>query len=108
MIRRFTRISKSNTRYDTMNSSILLTLDETDVLEVNPIPKNNNELYLFLILIKVSIIMTVKVCQTLVNLYSYHNKKILDKHYGTSIKQLRKITLRAIDDLEAGLTTRGS
>lgn len=72
--------------------------------EVNQNPTANSELYLLLITIKLSIFMALKIGQALVHLYSCHNKRVIDKHHNTSIARLQKITSKAGDNLEAGLS----
>lgn len=80
-------------RYNTMNVT-------TEDIPVNP--TSNSEFYLLVIMIKLAILLALKICQTCANLYTTHNKRVIDKFNKRSIKKLQK----ARDDLEAGGTIR--
>lgn len=88
-----------NIRFDTMN---------TTATEVSQKTTTNSEFYLLIIMIKLTIFMILKVGKTVLHLYSWHNKKVIDKHHNASIARLRKITSRTGDNLEAGLSGQSS
>lgn len=82
-------------RYDKMN--------ETQTTELNQEPLNNNsEFYLLIIMIKLSILITVKIGQALVRLYRLHNKKVIDRHDSTTIARLKELTTK-VGNCENGL-----
>lgn len=80
-------------QFDTMNSTSV---------ELNKNSTSNCELYLLVIVIKLSILMAAKIGQVLVRLYTLHNERVIDKHNSASVARLRKLTSKTSDDLEAG------
>lgn len=72
-------------------------------MEVNDKSTTNIELYLLLIVIKLSIAIAFKVIQGVIHLYSRHNKRII-KHHNTQIAKIQRITSAASENLEAGLS----
>lgn len=84
-------------KYDKMNS--------TQSMESNQEPvKNNSELYLLIIIIKLSILLISKIGQALVCLYKMHNRKVIEQHNSTTIAKLRELTSK-IGDSESVFPT---
>lgn len=68
-------------------------------------PTINSELYMLIIVIKLSIFMAFKIGRSLVQIYSCHKKSIIDKHNRITIAKLQRMTAKANDNLEAGMST---
>lgn len=84
---------------DTMNSTSQ---------ETNQSSTTNSDLYLLIIVIKLSIFVALKIGQTLMHLYSWHEKRVIDKHNRITVAKLQEITSRANDNLETGLPRKSN
>lgn len=62
----------------------------------------NCELYLLIILIKISILMVVAIVRMFARLCVLHNKRVIDKYNRATIAKLQFLSRKA-GDLEAGL-----
>lgn len=74
--------------------------------EPNKNTDTNSELYLLLIVIKLSIFIVLMIGKGLLHLYTCHNEKIINKHDKASIARLQKLATKTGHDLEAGLSAQ--